>query len=704
MKYVYARSATAGPVDLLDLLVARWAGSVSAESLTCQSDSIELVDALDTELRGMEGDLRVVCTAVPRASSGDRALAWKAVTLAVAEDSPIICRGLVLARAVAGNAQMAGRMVVCLDEQEWAAFRSNAAYAQSALQAAALVLVTPDIHESVDSSEWVNGARLWPLMEGGPTDVLTDLNGGAEVPAQLRLETALAARLLVEIGVGSQHTSSSSQTWSLQDCRVRIDHDGDQSTVTFEVRPTSAWGTDTAGRKLWRVKRIAEAWGLAALVTSDVAVAAYAAAHPDMRSRTWLLVPDTARTSWTSQDWDTFADCAQKLNRILVDRSDELKYLELRFPQVVGRLNLIPATTNDAPTSGRASLATRYGSIRSQLVVGTHRSRLLVVGHDMKFANPILEYLRRREGLDVADYSWTSQHHTQPTELASAVADRDVVWVEFASGAAEWHAANKGDHHLVVRVHGYEVNGPWGDGIDFSQVDVVVFPSEHLRAKAVTRWSLDPARTRVIPNPVDHWHLHRPKTAQARHTLGLLGWSPGLKRFDRAVSLLRELLQTDERWMLSVKGMSPQSLEWVWSDPDQRAMFDGVFAAIRTDTDLASHIFIEDAGPDVPAWFTGVGWILSPSDHESFHLAPVEGMASGSVPVVWARDGAADIFPEPFLVNDVAEAAEFILTASSSDRFDGYAALAEHAVAHLDLPSVVDRWADVLQVGRGRWA
>ena len=34
------------------------------------------------------------------------------------------------------------------------------------------------------------------------------------------------------------------------------------------------------------------------------------------------------------------------------------------------------------------------------------------------------------------------------------------------------------------------------------------------------------------------------------------------------------------------------------------------------------------------AWLRKVGWVLSLSDDESFHLAPAEGMASGAVPLV----------------------------------------------------------------------
>ena len=704
MNVVYARSALSGTAGRFDTLVARWARDAGSRSLICVSDSSEVVTSLETELSADDVGVRIAGTTVPRSTRGDRGLAWQAVLLAADEDAWIICRGLALARAMAGNRRLAGRLVVALDEDDWSSDGADAIHVEKTLNAAAVVLVPNRLRDRVCSAGWVSHQRVWSVDGDAPVDVLNELTGEALVPASLRLQTLLASRLLVEIGVDPKAQVTAADhvpSWDLVDCVARFEMVGDHPTVTFSAKPSSRWGQDTPGRKLWRLRRLKESLGLAAFITSDVSLAAYSASHADLARTTWLLLSPGARNGWTPKDWEQFESAARLVGKVIAYDPEDVRSIELRCPNLIGTVIGPGNGPVGVAVRGIQQMAVRYGATASHLAAGARRTRLLVAAHDMKFARPIIESLRRRDGLSVTSFTWTDQHHAPAAEVKRVTADRDVVWVEYASGAAQWHAANKGAHRLVVRVHGYEVTGPWGDGIDFTKVDLVVFPSDHLRTQGMARWGLRPERTVVIPNLVDRWALERPKNELAPWTLGLLGWAPALKRFDRALALLACLLQTDPRFALTVKGPAPQTLDWVWNDPVQRAMFDGAFASLRSDRHLASRVFFEDAGPDVPAWLAGVGWILSPSDHESFHLAAAEGMASGSVPVVWDRDGATALFHESFVVADVAEAVELILGASDAD---GLGSLAAQGVDHLDLPRVVDLWADALEVGQGPWA
>ena len=55
---------------------------------------------------------------------------------------------------------------------------------------------------------------------------------------------------------------------------------------------------------------------------------------------------------------------------------------------------------------------------------------------------------------------------------------------------------------------------------------------------------------------------------------------------------------------------------------------------IQTSRAVAGRGRLRQFGPDVGTWLRRIGFILSTSDDESFHLAPAEGMASGAVPVI----------------------------------------------------------------------
>ncbi|WP_006787622.1 hypothetical protein [Thiorhodospira sibirica] len=61
-------------------------------------------------------------------------------------------------------------------------------------------------------------------------------------------------------------------------------------------------------------------------------------------------------------------------------------------------------------------------------------------------------------------------------------------------------------------------------------------------------------------------------------------------------------------------------------------------------------------GDDVNDWFTMVGFILSPSDFESFYMAIGEGMLTGAMPIIWDWDGAAEIWGERFVIKKLSEA------------------------------------------------
>ncbi|WP_353951821.1 glycosyltransferase [Knoellia sp. S7-12] len=596
---------------------------------------------------------------------------------------------------------------MAIGANDWQDYLSNSDHAVVALSQAALVIVPEALRQELADHGSVNAARVWSLDALQPPDILSDLDGGRATPADLRLRVCLASRLVVEIGMveppGVVRTETAS-SWDLEDCVVDFNWAGAKPVVSIRVKGASAWGADSPGRQFWRLGRLRSAWGLAAIATSDVALAEYAGLHPAWASCTWLHLPYSARASWDSELWDRFGTTGALVERVVVSSLEEARHLELRFPTLSGTV-LFPASGMGCGLGETIqNFASRYGRSNSQLAAGSHRSCLLVTSHDMKFAKPIADALERRGGVDVTSHVWETQHYSRVEDSISATVDRDVVWVDFASGVAGWHAARKGNRRLVVRVHGYEVDGPWGDDIDFACVDTVVFPSEHLRTRAVARWGLSLSKTRVIPNPIDVWNLSRPKSAIAPWTLGLLGWTPHLKRFDRALSLLNELIKVDDRFVLSVKGRPPHSFDWVWGDPGQRAMFDGAFAELRENHRLAAHVFFEDAGPDVSDWLTNIGWILSPSERESFHLAAMEGMASGSVPVVWKREGAGDVFPPDFLIEDVPSAARRILDASERGDFEPLSRLARRSADRFDFPLIVDEWADVLQLGTGPWA
>jgi glycosyltransferase involved in cell wall biosynthesis len=197
---------------------------------------------------------------------------------------------------------------------------------------------------------------------------------------------------------------------------------------------------------------------------------------------------------------------------------------------------------------------------------------------------------------------------------------------------------------------------------NWRNIDHVSFVSEHTRRHALEVFKGFPFdKTSVIPNCLDdNKFTLKKKTGDARFTLGILGIVPKSKRLDLAIDLLEVLLKEDERYCLRVKGKHPLEYNWLLNRNQELAYYRNVFERINSVPCLRHKVIFDPPGDDVNEWFTMVGFILSPSDNESFHMAIGEGMLTGTIPVIWNWDGAGQIWGEKWVVNSVEQARDII--------------------------------------------
>lgn len=296
-------------------------------------------------------------------------------------------------------------------------------------------------------------------------------------------------------------------------------------------------------------------------------------------------------------------------------------------------------------------------------------TRIVVAGHDLKFAEGLIARLAAFPRVEVRVDRWRGNHPGEHDRAQSEDLLRwaDVVLCEWCLANAVWYGRRKRPgQRLVVRLHRYEIETPYPPALQVGNVDGVVFVSSHVRDLARERlgW-LDSPATQVIPNAVDTAAFDRPKLPGSERTLGMLGWVPKLKRLDRAIDILEGVRAREESFRLVVRGKAPWEYRWCWSDGEQRDYFTDTLDRIERDADLAEAVSFEPFGPP-QEWFRGIGYLLSVSDFESHHLAAVEGAASGAVPVLIDRLGAADLFDPAWVHGSVAAAADAIPRTSAS--------------------------------------
>nr|BFE33480.1 glycosyltransferase family 4 protein [Actinomadura rugatobispora] len=331
-------------------------------------------------------------------------------------------------------------------------------------------------------------------------------------------------------------------------------------------------------------------------------------------------------------------------------------------------------------------------------VEGPRKLRIGVAGHDLKFFTRLLDYLKSRPDMEVRVDHWAALKVHDPERSQELVEWADVVVCEWCGPNALWYAAHKRPgQRLVVRLHRFELYAAWPRHLDISAVDQVVCVSPHYAdlTRETTGWPAD--KVVVVPNWVDDLQLDRHKLAGAEHHLGMIGIAPSRKRLDLALDALEELRREDPRFTLFVKSKLPWEYWWIWQREDERAHYEQVFRRIRRSPLLAGGVVFDSYGRDVAAWLRRIGFVLSTSDDESFHLAPAEGMASGAVPVLLGWPGADTIYDRRWIHQDASAMAASIAATVREGRWEAERLLAQQQVrGQYALDEVCRQWTDLL--------
>ncbi|RTQ97919.1 glycosyltransferase family protein [Halomonas nitroreducens] len=356
------------------------------------------------------------------------------------------------------------------------------------------------------------------------------------------------------------------------------------------------------------------------------------------------------------QDYPLFANSEEEFRRQLTRA--------LREPQVAQQ-----AADALKWLAERHTFSTRVDEIRQWLAEApkapkpARKTRVLVAGHDLKFFTLLQKKLEATGQFEFLTDQWQGHNKHDEAHSRALLEQVDVIFCEWCLGNLKWYSHHKQPHQrLVARFHAQEARTPYMGEANWDNIDHVSFVSEHTRRQALEVFKGFPVdKTSVIPNYLDDTKFTpKKKTGEARFTLGIVGVAPKSKRLDRAVDLLEALLEEDDRYCLRVKGKHPLNYGWLLKREDELAYYRNVFERINSNPRLRHKVIFDPPGDDVNDWFTMVGFILSPSDFESFHMAIGEGMLTGATPIIWDWDGAAKIWGKNYVVNDYKEAKEVV--------------------------------------------
>jgi glycosyltransferase involved in cell wall biosynthesis len=319
--------------------------------------------------------------------------------------------------------------------------------------------------------------------------------------------------------------------------------------------------------------------------------------------------------------------------------------------------------------------------------------RVVIAGHDLKFFTPLIAYFNLQPGLEVRVDQWAALGEHDEAVSTEMAAWADVVICEWCGPNAIWYSRHKRPgSRLLVHLHRFELYSHYPAQVKIGNVDQVICVSDHYTGLTREHTGWPAAKVSTVANPLDISQLDRVKLDGAQYHLGLVGIVPSRKRLDLALDVLEELRRDDDRYLLFVKSKMPWQHWWVWQNPAERDHYNAALRRVQRSAPLRGAVVFDDAGPDVPAWLRRVGFVLSTSDDESFHVAPAEGMASGAVPVIRHWPGAETIYDKRWIREDTAEMAAFISSLAAPADWRAAGEVAREQAASFRLEDVCQAW------------
>ena len=293
--------------------------------------------------------------------------------------------------------------------------------------------------------------------------------------------------------------------------------------------------------------------------------------------------------------------------------------------------------------------------------------RIVINGHDMKFIGEFESYLKQKGHIVRRDL-WNWGDPIDGDRSKSLLKWGEIFFSEWGLANSVWYSNNIGPQKThFVRIHLQEINERarvFPINIDPNGVTKFIFVADHVKNTAIELFNWDKEKTCTIPNFVDVERLNVSKFDSASKTIGIVGIVPQRKRVDRALNLISLLAKNDPKWRLIIKGKDPRNIEFMKAPNRSKEMefYKKQFKRIETDAILQKAVSWESYTPSLASWYRKVGFVLSPSDFESFHFSVADGVSSGAIPIIWPWGEAKEIYTEEWVVKNTEKAYELVMS------------------------------------------
>lgn len=301
-----------------------------------------------------------------------------------------------------------------------------------------------------------------------------------------------------------------------------------------------------------------------------------------------------------------------------------------------------------------------------------NKKKVVIAGHDLKFIQKFIEYLSNRDDFEIKVDKWAGHDKHDQSLSEECIEWADIIFCEWGLGNVAWYSKNKKPwQKLIVRMHGQERNTKYYNNFNYKNIDNIIVVSPYIYEVFADKIKIPRDKMKIIYNYVDYDLLNKDKLDNSKYNIGIVGICPKLKRLDIAVDILEKLVTQNKEYKLYIKGKRPEEYPWIMNRINEKKYYENIFTKIK-DKGLQDNIIFDEHGNNMDEWFRKIGYILSTSDFESFHLAPAEGMCSGTIPVIRSWEGSDTIYEKDYIYNDVNEAVKLILKGYSNEDKNRY--------------------------------
>lgn len=233
-----------------------------------------------------------------------------------------------------------------------------------------------------------------------------------------------------------------------------------------------------------------------------------------------------------------------------------------------------------------------------------------------------------------------------PEEMAKAIEQTDIAWFEWCEEIVALASSAPMPCKTVCRLHSYETFMEWPGKVNYDNIDKMIFVSEFIRGRCVSKFNIPSDKTVLIHNGVDLDKFTIPKDKKYNKRIAIVGYI----NYKKGPMLLMQTLAAIHEY-----------------DPEFTFHHVGTFQDERVMTYIAHFlknasfdIEFNDWTDDIPGFLTDKDFILNTSMAEGHPVSLIEAMACGLIPIIHRWPGAADLFDTWALFNTPMDAVKIV--------------------------------------------